>query len=170
MIHKLVPVLAAVLLAGTVRAEAPPALPSDPSAAHKAAAAQYLAKLDAEPGVQKLPSGLRIRTTHEGSGNSPARTDRVNVHYRGTLIDGTEFDSSYKRGRPATFPLTGVIACWTEGVQLMKPGGTARLYCPAEIAYGERGYGNLIPPGALLIFDIELLGIEGAPAAAPAMR
>ena len=94
------------------------------------------------------------------SGATPAATDVVRVHYRGTFPDGREFDSSYKRNQPASFGLNRVIRCWTEGLQLMKAGATARLTCPADIAYGERGAGNgLIPPGAVLVFEVKLLGI-----------
>lgn len=90
----------------------------------------------------------------------PTAVDRVKVHYRGTLLDGTEFDSSYKRNEPAVFPLGGVIRCWTQGVQKMKVGGKAKLTCPAATAYGERGAGSLVPPNATLNFDVELLAIE----------
>ena len=93
--------------------------------------------------------------------SSPSATDVVRVHYRGTFPDGKEFDSSFKRGEPAEFPLNGVIPCWTEGVQLMKVGGKARLTCPPGIAYGKRGAGGVIPPDATLNFEIELLGIKG---------
>jgi FKBP-type peptidyl-prolyl cis-trans isomerase FkpA len=105
-------------------------------------------------------SGLSYKSLLEGTGASPAATDTVKVHYRGTLLDGTEFDSSYKRGEPAEFPLNRVIKCWTEGVQRMKVGGKARLVCPAAIAYGERSPGAGIPPNATLNFDIELLAIS----------
>lgn len=105
-------------------------------------------------------SGLVYESLKDGSGASPKATDRVKVHYRGTLTDGKEFDSSYKRGEPAEFPLNRVIPCWTEGVQKMKPGGKAKLTCPAAIAYGERGAGGgLIPPGATLNFEVELLEV-----------
>ena len=108
------------------------------------------------------PSGLTYQSLKEGSGASPAASDNVKVHYRGTLTNGTEFDSSYKRGAPATFPLGGVIKCWTEGVARMKVGGKARLTCPAAIAYGERGAGGgLIPPNATLVFEVELIEIVG---------
>ena len=105
-------------------------------------------------------SGLVYQSLKEGTGASPAATDTVNVHYRGTLADGREFDSSHKRGQPAEFPLNRVIPCWTEGVQMMKPGGKARLTCPPAIAYGERGAGSVIPPNATLQFEIELLSVR----------
>lgn len=113
-----------------------------------------------QTGARTLPSGLVIRTTKEGSGPSPKAADVVRVHYKGTLPDGKEFDSSYTRGQPAEFPLDRVIKCWTEGVQLMKVGETAQLTCPPDIAYGERGAGGgAIPPNATLQFQVELLGI-----------
>lgn len=106
------------------------------------------------------PSGLIYRSIKEGGGTSPTATDSVKVHYRGTLMDGTEFDSSIKRGQPLTFPLNRVIACWTEGLQLMKPGGKALLTCPASIAYGAQGAaGGRIPPNATLQFEVELLEV-----------
>ena len=105
-------------------------------------------------------SGLVYQSLLEGSGASPAATDTVKVHYRGTFQDGREFDSSYKRGQPTEFPLNGVIPCWTEGVQLMKPGGKARLTCPPAIAYGERGAGGVIPPNSTLNFEIELVSVK----------
>ena len=115
----------------------------------------------AEAGAKVTPSGLVIRTLKAGTGASPTATDTVSVHYRGTLPDGKEFDSSHKRGQPASFPLNRVIKCWTEGVQLMKVGGSARLTCPAAIAYGERGTpGGPIPPNAVLNFEVELLAIN----------
>jgi FKBP-type peptidyl-prolyl cis-trans isomerase FkpA len=106
-------------------------------------------------------SGLVYQSLKDGSGASPAATDVVRVHYRGTFPDGREFDSSYKRGEPTEFPLNRVIPCWTEGVQKMKVGGKARLTCPPGIAYGERGAGGVIPPNATLNFEIELLGVKG---------
>jgi FKBP-type peptidyl-prolyl cis-trans isomerase FkpA len=118
-----------------------------------------LAKAAKEPGAIVTPSGLVYRPLKEGSGPSPAATDTVKVHYRGTFPDGKEFDSSYKRGQPAQFPLNNVIKCWTEGVQRMKVGGKASLTCPPSIAYGERGAGRVIPPNATLQFEIELLDI-----------
>jgi FKBP-type peptidyl-prolyl cis-trans isomerase FkpA len=113
-------------------------------------------------------SGLVYQSLKEGTGPSPAATDVVKVHYRGTFPDsGKEFDSSYKRNEPTEFPLNGVIPCWTEGVQKMKVGGKARLVCPANIAYGDQGRPPAIPGGATLVFDVELLEIKAA-AAAPA--
>jgi FKBP-type peptidyl-prolyl cis-trans isomerase FkpA len=97
----------------------------------------------------------------QGKGPSPTATDTVKVHYRGTLMDGTEFDSSYSRGKPLDFPLNGVIKCWTEGVQRLQVGGKAQLTCPPAIAYGERGASGVIPPNATLQFEVELLGIAG---------
>jgi len=119
----------------------------------------YLAKAGAEPGAQKTESGAIVIPVKEGSGAQPRATDMVTVHYRGTLVDGTEFDSSIERGQPATFPLNGVIRCWTEGVQKMKVGGKARLVCPADLAYGDRGSPPRIKPGATLVFEVELIGI-----------
>ena len=113
-----------------------------------------------EPGATVTPSGLIFRSLKDGSGDSPAATDTVKVHYRGTFPDGREFDSSYKNGGPIEFPLNRVIKCWTEGVQRMKVGGKSRLTCPASIAYGERGAGNVIPPNATLQFEVELLAIS----------
>jgi FKBP-type peptidyl-prolyl cis-trans isomerase FkpA len=115
-----------------------------------------------EPGAVVTASGLVYRSLKDGTGASPSAADVVKVHYRGTFPDGKEFDSSIARGKPAEFPLNGVIKCWTEGVQRMKVGGKAKLTCPASIAYGERGAGGgLIPANATLHFDIELLGIAG---------
>jgi FKBP-type peptidyl-prolyl cis-trans isomerase FkpA len=127
----------------------------------KALSAAFLAKAAAEPGAIKTDSGLVFREVRAGQGASPKATDTVKVHYRGTLVNGTEFDSSYKRNEPAQFPLNGVIKCWTEGVQRMKVGGKAVLVCPAELAYGEQGRPS-IPGGAALIFEIELLDIAAA--------
>ena len=121
--------------------------------------ADFAAKAAKEPGAQVTSSGLVFLSLKEGSGASPAPTDRVRVHYRGTLMDGKEFDSSYSRGQPAEFPLNRVIPCWTEAVQRMKPGGKARLKCPPATAYGERGAGGLIPPNATLNFEVELLSV-----------
>lgn len=114
-----------------------------------------------EPGAVVTASGLVYRSLKDGVGDSPKATDRVKVNYRGTFPDGKEFDSSYKRNEPIVFGLNQVIKCWTEGVQRMKVGGKAKLSCPASIAYGERGAGGVIPPNATLLFEVELLGING---------
>jgi FKBP-type peptidyl-prolyl cis-trans isomerase FkpA len=127
-------------------------------AREKAASAAYLTKAAAETGVVRTGSGLIYRDVTVGTGPSPAASDTVKVHYRGTLINGTEFDSSYKRNEPAQFPLGGVIRCWTEGVQMMKVGGKARLVCPSDLAYGDGGRPS-IPGGAALVFEVELLEI-----------
>jgi FKBP-type peptidyl-prolyl cis-trans isomerase FkpA len=127
----------------------------------KAAAKGYLAKAAAEPGAVKTDSGIIYKQLRAGTGASPKASDTVKVHYRGTLTDGTEFDSSYKRNDPAQFPLTGVIKCWTEGVQKMKVGGKAQLVCPSDLAYGDQGHPPTIPGGSTLIFEIELLDIVG---------
>ena len=119
----------------------------------------FLDKAGTEPGAVKTASGLVIKEIMAGTGASPKATDQVKVHYHGTLTNGEVFDSSVKRGEPATFPLNGVIPCWTEGLQLMKVGGKSRLTCPANIAYGDRGSPPQIKPGATLIFDVELLDI-----------
>ena len=134
-----------LLVATTATAQTEPAL----SAAAK------------EPGAQVTKSGLVYLAMKEGAGASPKATDKVKVHYKGTFPDGKEFDSSYKRNEPTEFPLNGVIPCWTEGVQLMKTGGKAKLTCPSAIAYGQRGAGGVIPPNATLVFEIELLAING---------
>jgi FKBP-type peptidyl-prolyl cis-trans isomerase FkpA len=131
-------------------------------AAAPAAFAQHDTLKDAakETGAVTTASGLVFRTLKPGKGASPAATDTVKVHYRGTFPDGREFDSSYARGEPASFPLDRVIKCWTEGVQLMKVGSTARLTCPSALAYGDKGAGGgKIPPGAVLRFEVELLAI-----------
>jgi FKBP-type peptidyl-prolyl cis-trans isomerase FkpA len=134
----------------------------------KTASKAYLAKAAAEPGATKTESGLIYREQRAGSGASPKETDTVRVNYRGTLIDGTEFDSSYKRNEPAQFPLNGVIKCWTEGLQMMKVGGKASLVCPSDLAYGDQGRPS-IPGGATLLFEVELLDIVAPePATQPA--
>ncbi|MFE8643872.1 FKBP-type peptidyl-prolyl cis-trans isomerase [Sphingomonas sp. NCPPB 2930] len=109
--------------------------------------------------AEVLPSGVNIEHLKVGTGAQPTADSTVKVHYRGTLADGKEFDSSYKRGEPISFPLNGVIPCWTEGVQKMKVGGKAKLVCPPATAYGSRGAGGVIPPGATLTFEIELLDV-----------
>src|SRR5271169_4658526 len=134
---------------------------SGPAVSDSAGPQAYLEKAAAMPGAVRTPSGLVYRELQGGTGASPKATDEVKVHYRGTLVNGTEFDSSYKRNEPATFPLNQVIPCWTEGVQKMKVGGKSQLVCPSAIAYGDRGSPPEIPGGATLIFEIELLGIGG---------
>ena|SRR5436190_1501155 len=129
------------------------------AAKQKIVAKAYLDKAALEQGATKTPSGLVYRELVAGTGPSPKATDKVKVNYRGTLTNGTEFDSSYKRNQPAEFPLNGVIPCWTEGVQRMKVGGKSQLVCPADIAYGDRGSPPLISGGATLVFEIELLGV-----------
>lgn len=133
----------------------------------KKAGAEFLAKAAAEPGAVKTESGMVYRSVSEGSGPSPSASDVVRVHYEGRLVNGKVFDSSRERDEPAEFALDGVIPCWTEGVQKMKVGGTARLVCPPELAYGEQGRPPVMPGGATLTFDVELLDIirpDGAPA------
>ena len=125
----------------------------------KKAAAEFLEKAAAEKGAKKTASGLIYSEIKPGTGDSPKASDRVKVHYHGTLRDGTVFDSSVKRGEPATFPLSGVIPCWTEGVQLMKVGGKSKFVCPSSIAYGDRGSPPNIKPGAPLVFEVELIEI-----------
>ncbi|WP_224362989.1 FKBP-type peptidyl-prolyl cis-trans isomerase [Hyalangium versicolor] len=122
----------------------------------------FLEKAAQEKGAEKLPSGIIYKELKAGSGPSPKPKDTVGVHYRGTLISGEEFDSSYRRGQVAEFPLNGVISCWTEGVQKMKVGGKAKLTCPAKTAYGERPPpGSKISPNAVLEFEVELVSIPG---------
>jgi FKBP-type peptidyl-prolyl cis-trans isomerase len=132
-----------------------------------AAGTAFLEKASKDTGATKTASGLVIKTVKEGTGAQPAATDHVKVHYEGRLIDGKVFDSSIARGEPATFPLNGVIGCWTEGVQTMKVGGKAQLTCPYELAYGPGGNPPNIPPYATLVFDVELLDIEKPAAAKP---
>ena len=116
----------------------------------------------AEKGAVVSETGLVFLSLRDGKGASPVATDTVKVHYRGTFTDGREFDSSYKRGEPTSFPLNRVIKCWTEGVQKIKVGGMAKLTCPSAIAYGEKGAGGgEIPGGATLVFEIELLAVNG---------
>ncbi|QSQ22029.1 FKBP-type peptidyl-prolyl cis-trans isomerase [Pyxidicoccus parkwayensis] len=129
----------------------------------KEASKKFLEEAAKEPGAKKTESGLVFKELTPGTGESPKPTDIVKVHYKGTLTNGTEFDSSYKRGEPTQFPLQGVIKCWTEGLQLMKVGGKAKLTCPSDIAYGDRGAPPNIPGGAALVFEVELLEIVKPP-------
>jgi len=119
----------------------------------------FLAENARKKDVRTLPSGLQYQVIEKGTGASPKKTDSVTVDYKGTLIDGTEFDSSYKRGKPATFRVDGVIAGWTEALQLMKPGAKWRLFIPPDLAYGERGAGSRIGPNSALIFEVELISV-----------
>lgn len=123
----------------------------------------FLAENKKKEGVVTTDSGLQYLVLHEGDGTKPKATDRVKVHYRGTLIDGTEFDSSYTRGKPATYSLKGVVAGWTEALQLMKVGSKYRLFIPSELAYGKRGREPKVGPNAVLIFELELLEIVKKP-------
>jgi len=137
--------------------------------ANHRAAAKFLAENGKKPGVTTTASGLQYQVLTAGNGESPKASDDVTVNYRGTLLDGTEFDSSYRRGEPATFPLARVIPGWTEGLQLMKPGGKYRLFVPPQLAYDMRPRPG-IPPGSMLIFEVELLSIKPGQAAIPGAR
>src|SRR5882724_11048454 len=128
---------------------------------------KFLAENKAKPGVKTTASGLQYKVEKEGSGTPPKETDTVEVNYRGTLIDGTEFDSSYKRGEPATFPVDRVIKGWTEALQLMKPGAKYQLVIPSDLAYGPGGTGGDIGPNATLIFEVELMSAKPGEASAP---
>lgn len=152
----IVPLLvAAAAIAGCApNAPAPRTSAPAPTAAATPATATGSAKVT-------TASGIVFEMLQNGTGLSPAATDTVKVHYRGTFPDGREFDSSYKRGEPTEFPLNRVIPCWTEAVQMMKPGGKARITCPPRLAYGERGAGSAVPPNATLNFEIELISIAG---------
>jgi FKBP-type peptidyl-prolyl cis-trans isomerase FkpA/FKBP-type peptidyl-prolyl cis-trans isomerase FklB len=125
----------------------------------KKAGAAFLTKAASEKGATKTESGIVITTIKPGTGATPKATDTVKVHYHGTLTDGTVFDSSVKRGEPATFPLNKVIKCWTEGVQQIKVGGKSRLVCPSNLAYGDGGSPPIIKPGSTLVFEVELLEV-----------
>ena len=142
---------------GRVRAQAQ-------AAAEKDRGRAYAARLAGDPDTQVFASGLVLRTLTAGSGDTPKDSEQVKVNYRGTLTDGSEFDSSFKRNEPATFPLRNVIPCWTEGLQHMRVGGRARLVCPSSIAYGDGGRPPKIPGGATLTFEVELLAIVKSPA------
>jgi len=130
------------------------------AAAEKESGKAYVAKAAKESGAEQLPSGVVVKTLRAGTGDSPMATDSVKVNYEGRLVDGTVFDSSYKRNQPAEFGLQGVVKCWTEGLQKVKIGGKAQLTCPSDVAYGEQGRPPTIPGGATLVFDIELLEIK----------
>lgn len=126
---------------------------------HKQAGADFLASNGKKSDVVTTASGLQYTVVAEGSGRSPKATDTVKVHYAGRLLDGTEFDSSYRRGAPAQFPVNGVIAGWTEALQTMREGEKRRLFIKSDLAYGDRGYPGVIPGGALLTFDVELIEV-----------
>ena len=128
--------------------------------ANKKEGQEFLAANKNKAGVVTLPSGMQYEILNEGTGKTPTRTDNVTTHYKGTLIDGTVFDSSYERGQPATFPVNGVIAGWTQALMMMKEGAKWRLYIPSELAYGAQGAGADIGPNATLIFDVELLKVN----------
>ena len=134
------------------------------SDAEKKKGAAFVEKYKAEPGVSPITGGGYIKTLTAGTGAMPGADDTVKVNYRGTLIDGTEFDSSYKRNEPTSFPLKGVIPCWTNGVAQMKVGGKSKLVCPSDVAYGDSGHPPVIPGGATLVFEIELLDVVKADA------
>ena len=127
--------------------------------AAKRAGEEYLEKNAARSGVTVLPSGLQYEVVREGTGRKPKATDSVKCHYEGTLVDGTVFDSSRRRGEPAVFPLNGVIRGWTEGLQLMQEGAVYRVFIPYNLAYGENGAGASIPPYAALVFEVELIEV-----------
>ncbi len=152
-----------VVVSGCNKEQVPPppaAAPSTPAPTEKEKGAAYAQKAAAEPNARRMPSGFVYQELVAGTGEQPTAADTVTVHYKGTLVDGTEFDSSYKRNAPASFPLSGVIRCWTEGVALMKVGGKAKLVCPFDLAYGERGRPPRIPGGATLVFEVELLEVK----------
>lgn len=130
------------------------------AAAQNTKAEAFLAENATKDGVKTLPSGLQYKVMNEGSGATPGATDKVTVHYRGTLVDGTEFDSSYSRNKPATFSVNRVIPGWTEALQLMQEGDQWQLFIPAKLGYAERGFGNKIPPNSMLIFEVELLSVN----------
>ncbi|MDO1445869.1 FKBP-type peptidyl-prolyl cis-trans isomerase [Rhodocytophaga aerolata] len=130
------------------------------SSGNKKAGEDFLAENKNKEGVKTLPSGLQYQVLQAGKGKTPSKTDKVTTHYHGTLIDGTVFDSSYERGEPATFPVNGVIAGWTEALQLMQEGAKWRLFIPSNLAYGSRGAGSDIGPDSTLIFDVELISVN----------
>src|SRR5206468_4290666 len=134
---------------------------------NKTEGAKYLEDNKKKPGVKATASGLQYKVEKEGTGPQPKATDMVTVNYRGTLIDGTEFDSSYKRGQPATFPVNGVIKGWTEALQLMKQGAKYQLFIPSSLAYGERAMGPDIGPNSTLIFEVELQDVKPPPTPVP---
>ena len=138
------------------------------AAKHLAEGEAFLAENGKKKGIVTLPTGLQYQVMREGTGKSPGAADNVTVHYRGTLIDGKEFDSSYKRGAPSTFPLDKMIDGWKEALPMMKEGAKWKVFIPAKLAYGERGGGPTIPPNAVLIYDLELIHVQ--PAGEPPRR
>ena len=166
-LNRQLPVLAGLFVSLAGLCAAPLALAQTQTPAKKPAPAASAAPVVSAPTatgagtVTTTSSGLIFKLIKQGTGASPKASDTVKVNYRGTFMDGREFDSSYKNGGPAEFPLDRVIKCWTEGVQKLQVGGSARLTCPPAIAYGERGAGGTIPPNATLQFEVELLGING---------
>ena len=130
---------------------------------NKKEGAKFLEQNKTKAGIKVTASGLQYKIISEGTGKTPEPTDSVYVNYKGTLVNGTVFDNSYTRGQPARFVLNAVIPGWTEGLQLMKEGGKAELYIPGDLAYGDRGYGNVIPGGSTLIFEVELLKVKPTP-------
>jgi FKBP-type peptidyl-prolyl cis-trans isomerase FkpA len=154
---KILSIVAILILGFTMFSMANATTPEE----NKAAGQAFLAENGKKPNIVTTASGLQYEVLEPGTGTtSPTSSSNVTVHYKGTTIDGTEFDSSYSRGAPATFPLNRVIAGWTEGVQLMKEGAKYRFYIPSELAYGEHGAGRLIGPNSALIFDVELIKIQ----------
>jgi FKBP-type peptidyl-prolyl cis-trans isomerase len=152
------PILAKICCAAAFTTFSVPPLMADPNLEKGEAFLKENAKKE---GVKTTASGLQYKVLKEGTGKSPQATDKVEVHYKGTLLDGTEFDSSIKRGQPATFPLNRVIPGWTEGVQLMKEGAKYQFTIPSKLAYGESGTpGGPIPPNATLIFEVELISVK----------
>jgi FKBP-type peptidyl-prolyl cis-trans isomerase len=139
---------------------------AEQAAKNKEEGEKFLAENMKKEGVVTTASGLQYIVLKEGKGEKPTATDTVTVNYKGTLLDGTEFDSSYKRGEPASFPLNGVIKGWTEGLQLMSPGAQYRFFIPSDLAYGKRGGGKVIGPDATLVFEVELLEVKSVPAKA----
>ena len=152
-----IPNLAKICCAATLAVFSVPSLMADPNTEKGEA---FLAENAKKEGVKVTASGLQYKVLKEGNGKSPKATDNVQVHYKGTLLDGTEFDSSIKRGEPAEFPLNRVIPGWTEGVQLMKEGAKFRFFIPSRLAYGPRGAGRDIGPNEALIFDVELFKVK----------
>ncbi|MDB5900878.1 MAG: FKBP-type peptidyl-prolyl cis-trans isomerase fkpA precursor (Rotamase)-like protein [Ramlibacter sp.] len=152
--------LLAACLAACAPSNSPPAASATPATVG-AGAGSTVPNIGTVTGTARVTtaSGIVFESLQNGSGASPKATDTVKVHYRGTFPDGREFDSSYKRGQPTEFPLNRVIPCWTEAVQMMKPGGKARITCPPKLAYGEAGAGGAVPPNATLVFEIELISI-----------